>query len=195
MGFLDKGNMLKAAKALMASVMQMGASAKMAAAAGQVTTKKLFFKIYFFNCFARNVVGGRSKSSQFSESCVRCNCFIVKSIWYNILIYTYKLFNVIKIKIQLWFTDDLLGNPHNPGFRDAMTGARDDVLHAGHYLNAAVKGEMTDVASQVSSLLVFILIVLFSLIFLETSYFMLLLLFIHLTLYIFVEKTNVDFDF
>ena len=46
--------------------------------------------------------------------------------------------------------DDLLGNPHNPGFRDAMTGARDDVLHAGHYLNAAVKGEMTDVASQVS---------------------------------------------
>ena len=37
--------MLKAAKALMASVMQMGASAKMAAAAGQVTTTKLFFKI------------------------------------------------------------------------------------------------------------------------------------------------------
>lgn len=30
----------------------------------------------------------------------------------------------------------------------AMATARDDVLHAGHYLNAAVKGEMTDVASQ-----------------------------------------------
>jgi hypothetical protein len=34
-------------------------------------------------------------------------------------------------------SEDLMGNPHNPGFRDAMTDARGDVLHAGHYLNAA----------------------------------------------------------
>jgi talin len=100
---LNKAQMLNSAKKLMAAVMQMGASAKMAAASGKEVDENLL-----------------NSAKAVSDAIQR-------------------LLNA---------SDQLMGNPHNPGFRDAMQEARDDVLHAGHYLNAAVKGEMTDVASQ-----------------------------------------------
>jgi talin len=100
---LNKAAMLNAAKKLMGAVMQMGASAKMAAASGKEVDENLL-----------------NSAKAVSDAIQR-------------------LLNA---------SDQLMQNPHNPGFRDAMQESRDDVLHAGHYLNAAVKGEMTDVASQ-----------------------------------------------
>jgi talin len=100
---LNKAAMLNAAKKLMGAVMQMGASAKMAAASGKEVDENLL-----------------NSAKAVSDAIQR-------------------LLNA---------SDQLMQNPHNPGFRDAMQASRDDVLHAGHYLNAAVKGEMTDVASQ-----------------------------------------------
>ena len=44
--------------------------------------------------------------------------------------------------------DNLVKNPHNPGFRDDLELGHAGLLNASKYLNAAVAGEMTDQASQ-----------------------------------------------